>query len=87
LASWRPNPSKAALERHSELTGRTIMKDVLDADRPFLDQFEEQALVDDEAYSWLLSKVYRDPKIMDVLTSTVLPPPPAAPRGRRRSQV
>ncbi len=42
----------------------------LDADRPFLEQFEEEALLDDsgQALEWLEENVYQRPEIMSVLT-------------------
>lgn len=43
------------------------MKDVIDADRPFLEQFEEKPLVDDEALEWLIKEVYEKPERLDVI--------------------
>lgn len=60
------------------------MKDVLDADRPFLEQFEEQALVDDQACEWLLEEIYPNPERMSVLTNTVLEPTPVVPGQRSK---
>ncbi|MEW6490307.1 MAG: hypothetical protein AB1578_20655 [Thermodesulfobacteriota bacterium] len=48
------------------------MDRMLDADRPFLEQFEEEALEDDEAFDWLLEEVYAHPERLAVLTGTRL---------------
>jgi hypothetical protein len=48
------------------------MDKMLDADRPFLEQFEEEALADDEAFEWLEEEVYSHPERLEILTSTRL---------------
>ncbi len=48
-------------------------KQPLDADRPFLEQIEEQALVDDQALSWLVDEIYPNREVMSNLTNTRLP--------------
>ena len=42
----------------------------LDADRPFLEQFEEAAYLDEsgQALEWLEENVYQHPEIMSMLT-------------------
>jgi hypothetical protein len=40
----------------------------IDADRPFLEQFEEQALYDDDTLQYLIEEIYPNREIMAILT-------------------
>jgi len=40
----------------------------IDADRPFLEQFEEQALYDDDTLQYLIEEIYPNREIMANLT-------------------
>lgn len=42
---------------------------ILDADKPFLEQLEELALSDDEAYELLTQKIFRNPERLYLLES------------------
>lgn len=44
----------------------------LDGDRPFLEQFEEMAMIDNQALEWLCDKIYDNPRIMSLLSNFCL---------------
>lgn len=46
----------------------------IDADRPFLEQFEEQALYDDDTLQYLIEEIYPNREIMANLTELRLAP-------------
>ncbi len=46
----------------------------IDADRPFLEQLEEQALYDDDALQYLIDEIYPNRQIMANLTELRLAP-------------
>jgi hypothetical protein len=39
----------------------------LDADRGFLEQWEEEAMVNDEVRDWLISEIYGNPEVFDAI--------------------
>ena len=43
------------------------MEDIIDAERGFLEQWEEAALRDEDARDWLIEEVYEKPGRLDVI--------------------
>jgi len=39
----------------------------LDADLGFLEQWEEEAMTDDEALEWMITNIYDNPEVFDAI--------------------
>lgn len=49
------------------------MKEKIDADRGFLEQMEELAMIDDDAMKWLIDEVYEKPRRLELFSASLYP--------------